>query len=368
MRPRSQLTDFAQTAAVSTAVGAVVSTVLLAVAFALVLSFRWLVVPHGPSATHQELFLDFTLPTPSAVATFMPPKSVEAIEKLRRASPDKPVPSSALKSHRVIAPHQSYDVHLAFVLPESPHNRDVVGTFQVTCELMNGRGDVIANATRPVTMRHTSFELRLVKLLFKWPLYVLDVARESQTVTLPMFTSRAELKESPFVAVRATLSARAGARQGSDAVPHVYSAHADIQLDMGPLRKFLYYYPASSFVIMLGVTWGYLCAAALLLFAGVAAAGLVKSPRAFAEEVVQRAAGVVKGAGAGGRGFANGDAFPQPFFDGGTSSDDEAARRASGDSSAAESESSGASDLGGATTAGLRYRGAPRPDERASDA
>ena len=83
---------------------------------------------------------------------------------------------------------------------------------------------------------------------------------------------------------------------------------------------------------------------------------------------MQRAAGVVKGAGAGGRGFANGDAFPQPFFDGGTSSDDEAARRASGDSSAAESESSGASDLGGATTAGLRYRGAPRPDERASDA
>ena len=118
-RHRSQLTDFAQTAAVSTAVGAVVSTVLLAVAFALVLSFRWLVVPRGPSATHQELFLDFTRPAPTAVATFMPPRSVEAIEKLRRASPDKPVPSSALKSHRVIAPHQSYDVHLAFVLPES---------------------------------------------------------------------------------------------------------------------------------------------------------------------------------------------------------------------------------------------------------
>lgn len=364
-RPRSQLTDFAQTAAVSTAVGAVVSTVLLAVAFALVLSFRWLVVPHGPSATHQELFLDFTLPSPSAVATFMPPKSVEAIERLRRASPDKPVPSATLKSHRIIAPHQSYDVHLAFVLPESRHNRDVVGTFQVTCELLNGRGDVLANATRPVTMRHVSFELRLLKLLFKWPLYVLDVARESQTVRLPMFASRTELKESPFVAVRTTLSARAGSE--SHAVPHVYSAHADIQLDMGPLRKFLYYYPASSFVIMLGITWGYLCAAALLLFAGVAAAGLVKSPRAFAEEVVQRAAGVVKGAGAGGRGFANGDAFPQPFFDGGgTSSDDEAARRASGDSDAAESESSGASDLGGATTAGLRYRGAPRPDERAA--
>ena len=77
--------------AVLTAVGAVVSTVLLAVAFALVLSFRWLVVPRGPSATHQELFLDFTRPAPTAVATFMPPKSVEAIERLTRASPEKPV-------------------------------------------------------------------------------------------------------------------------------------------------------------------------------------------------------------------------------------------------------------------------------------
>ena len=341
--------------------GAVVSTVLLAVAFALVLSFRWLVVPYGPSATHQELFLDFTLPNPSAVVTFMPPKSVEAIETLRRASPGKPVSDAVLRSHRVVAPHQSYDVRLEFRLPDSAHNRDVAGTFQVLCELLNGRGELIANATRPVTLKHASYELRLLKLLVKWPLYVLDAARETHVVRLPMFAARAEARDSPFVAIRTTLFARAGAPEGADAVPHVYSAHADVQLDMGPLRKFLYYYPASSFVIMLGVTWGYLCAAALLLFAGVAAAGLVKSPRAFAEEVVQRAAGVMKGGGGGGRGSA-GDAFPQPFFDGGTSSDDEAARRASGES-AAGSESSGASDLGGAATVGLRYRGAPRPSE-----
>ena len=363
---RPQLTDWAQTAAVSTAVGAVVSTVLLAVAFALVLSFRWLVVPHGPSATHQELFLDFTLPNPSAVATFMPPKSVEAIERLKRASPEKPISNAALRSHRVVAPHQSYDVRLEFRLPESEHNRDVAGTFQVLCELLNGRGEVIANATRPVTLKHTSFELRLLKLLVKWPLYVLDVARETHVVSLPVFSARAEARDSPFVAIRTTLFARAGAPGGADAVPHVYSAHADIQLDMGPLRKFLYYYPASSFVIMLGVTWGYLCAAALLLFAGVAAAGLVRSPRAFAEEVVRRAAGVVKGGGTGeGRNAETLDAFPQPFFDGGgttSEEEDEAARRASAES-AAGSESSGASDLGGATTAGLRYRGAPRPDE-----
>jgi hypothetical protein len=328
-------------------VGAVVSTVLLAVAFALVLSFRWLVVPRGPSATHQELFLDFTRPAPTAVATFMPPKSVEAIERLTRASPGKPVSTATLRAHRVVAPHATYDVRVELILPDSKHNRDVAGTFQVTCELLNGRGDLIANATRPVTMKHASYELRLLK-------------------PLPMFVARAEARDSPFVAIRTTLSARAGAPGGADAVPHVYSAHADIQLDMGPLRKFLFYYPASSFVLMLGITWGYLCAAALLLFAGVAAAGLVRSPRAFAEEVVRRAAGVVKGGGTGeGRNAETLDAFPQPFFDGGgttSEEEDEAARRASAES-AAGSESSGASDLGGATTAGLRYRGAPRPDE-----
>ena len=223
---------------------------------------------------------------------------------------------------------------------------------------------MIANATRPVTMKHASYELRLLKLLVNWNLYVFDLARETHVVSLPMFVARAEARDSPFVAIRTTLSARAGAPGGADAVPHVYSAHAYIQMDMGQLRKFLFYYPASSFVLMMGITCGYLCAAALLLFAGVAR-GLVRSPRAFAEEVVRRAAGVVKGWDRGGAKRRTLDAFPQPFFDGGGTTceeEDEAARRASAES-AAGSESSGASDLGGATTAGLRYRGAPRPDE-----
>ena len=347
--------------------GAVVSTVLLAVAFALVLSFRWLVVPRGPSATHQELFLDFTRPAPTAVATFMPPKSVEAIERLTRASPEKPVSTATLRAHRVVAPHATYDVRVELILPDSKHNRDVAGTFQVTCELLNGRGDLIANATRPVTMKHASYELRLLKLLVKWPLYVFDLARETHVVSLPMFVARAEARDSPFVAIlNHPLGAR-GRAGGADAVPHVYSAHADIQLDMGPLRKFLFYYPASSFVLMLGITWGVPARAALLLFAGGAAAGLVRSPRAFAEEVVRRAAGVVKGVGPG-----RGETPKRSTRSRSRSSTggggrrarrrDEAARRASAES-AAGSESSGASDLGGATTAGLRYRGAPRPDE-----
>jgi hypothetical protein len=53
----------ATTLAISTAVAALVSTALLFVSFLLVVLFRLLVVPNGPSTTHQELVFDFTAGT-----------------------------------------------------------------------------------------------------------------------------------------------------------------------------------------------------------------------------------------------------------------------------------------------------------------
>jgi hypothetical protein len=49
--------------------------------------------------------------------------------------------------------------------------------------------------------------------------------------------------------------------------PQLYAAHAKVELAMGILTRVMYSYPASSFVLMLAVTWGYLCMAALALFA-----------------------------------------------------------------------------------------------------
>ena len=345
-----------------------VSTVLLVVAFLLVVSFRWVVVPRGPSATHQELVLDFTMPNPSATAVFMPPRSVASIEALE--GPEM-ITTSVMRSHRVIAAGQSFDVHVELRLPENAHNREKAGVFQVTCELLTAKGDVIGKATRPASLAFRSFKVRLLKFLVMWPLHAFDLVKEEQVVRLPMFSGATESKDAPFVSLRATLSPRFSRALPNgndfDGIPHVSGASADVRLDMGILRRFLYYYPASSFVLMLGATWGYLCAAALLSFAAVAGLGLVKSPTAFAEEVARRATEVMKGTGgAGGTGGLDAS-FPRPFFEPVTSSDDEGVgahsnRRKSGESDEG-SEASGASDLGGASTAGLRYRGAPRPGQ-----
>ena len=136
-RHRSQLTDFAQIAAVSTAVGAVVSTVLLAVAFALVLSFRGRRAS-GSSATTRSSSRT-SRPAPTAVATFMPPKAWRR-SRGSRARPRKNRHRPRPFAHRVVARTRRTRARRVD-LPDSKHNRDVAGTFQVTCELLNGRGD-----------------------------------------------------------------------------------------------------------------------------------------------------------------------------------------------------------------------------------
>ena len=73
---------------------------------------------------------------------------------------------------------------------------------------------------------------------------------------------------------------------------------------MNPVSKFLHDYPHSSFVLMLGATWGYLCAFAFALVAVVVGLGLVKSPSKFAQEVVARALELMKGNAGGGEGTA----------------------------------------------------------------
>lgn len=344
-----QLTNFATTAAVTTAVSAVVATVLLVVSFLLVVTVRWLVVPSAPSATHQELFLDFTLAEPTATAVFMPQSSINAINAL----PAEKITPSILRSNRVMASGQKYDISVTLDLPESKHNVLVARTFQVTSTLLTANNVVLANATRPVNVQFQSLEVKLVKLLLKWPLYALGLATETQSIKLQMFSSVTEKKDLPLAKIETKISPRAGLEKTHEGrVPDVHNTYADISLDMNFLNKFLYNYPASSFVLMLGATWGYLCAAAFLLFSIVVALGLVKSPSKFAEEVVARAIGVIKGGDTSLDRFA----FQSNMFEG-TSSDDE---NLSGGRKSTESDSSCASDLGGASTEGLRYRGAPR--------
>jgi len=210
---------------VSTAVAAVVATVLLFVSLVFVVSVRWLVVPNAPSATHQDLFLDFTLPEPSAVAVFMP---AHAIDKINALAPDR-ITASVLRSHRIVASGQKFDVSLRFEVPETKHNTQHASSFQVTCQLLTASGVVLANASRPVNIQFSSYEVRLLRLFLKWPLFVTGLATETQRVTLPMFASMHEKKDLPFTTIKTTVSARYGL-QAATGVPQIYHAAVDIAL------------------------------------------------------------------------------------------------------------------------------------------
>lgn len=335
----------ATTAAIMTAVAISVSILLLFLSLALVVVFRILVVPTTPASTRQELVFDYVPAAPTAVSSFLGAKETKAL-----ALYDNPklITDAALTSSRVLTPGQRFDVSVSLTLPETRHNVDA-GVFQVRAELLTARGEVIANATRPAMLAHTGTEVRLLRLLVSWPLHALGLVEEVRTVTLPMFEGVGERLTRPFAGVRVTVVPRAGG--GPNAVPQMWRAHADLRMDMSALTRFLYHYPASSFAVMVLVTWGYLCAAALLVFAAAAAAGVVRVPTSFAGEVVRRASA------------ADGKQRLDPFFDGmglTTSSDDEAVSagptpsRLSADSEGGETTTNGGGGGGGGE--GLRQR------------
>ena len=341
----SQLLALATTAAIMTAVAISVSILLLFLSLALVVVFRILVVPTTPASTRQELVFDYVPAAPTAVSSFLGAKETKAL-----ALYDNPklITDAALTSSRVLTPGQRFDVSVSLTLPETRHNVDA-GVFQVRAELLTARGEVIANATRPAMLAHTGTEVRLLRLLVSWPLHALGLVEEVRTVTLPMFEGVGERLTRPFAGVRVTVVPRAGG--GPNAVTQMWRAHADLRMDMSALTRFLYHYPASSFAVMVLVTWGYLCAAALLVFAAAAAAGVVRVPTSFAGEVVRRASA------------ADGKQRLDPFFDGmglTTSSDDEAVSagptpsRLSADSEGGETTTNGGGGGGGGE--GLRQR------------
>ena len=328
---------------------------------------------------------DFTSEAPTAYASFLSPKAMRALSLLSPSPPSAAgasagatgppannrtnVTDKALMRSRLLDPGQKYDVGVSIVVPETPANREA-GMFQVYAELMTARGDVLAAATRPASLRYASAEVRWLRLLVHWPWYAFGLAEEKQTLSLPMFVGLHEKRDEPFTAIRVVIKSThhhrllplnddnwggGGGQRYYKAVPppQVYSAHANVNLVMGVLTRVMYSYPASSFVVMLVVTWGYMCMAAFMLFALVVVTGAVRTPSSFASEVVARAKEVMtanKGGGGGGgrRGgsFGFGGANLEPFFDGSGltttsgSDDDERSSSAPGSSRVSSEHSS----------------------------
>ena len=90
------------------------------------------------------------------------------------------VTTEMMRGARLLSSGQRFDVSVVLVVPETPHNA-AAGVFQVRAELLDARGDAVANATRPASLRYASREVRWVKLLTRWPLYAAGLAEEKQT-------------------------------------------------------------------------------------------------------------------------------------------------------------------------------------------
>ncbi|EEH53274.1 uncharacterized protein MICPUCDRAFT_48612 [Micromonas pusilla CCMP1545] len=354
----------ATTAAVYAATASIISTFLLFVAFFLVVAFRFIVVPTGPSSTHQELIFDVTSSAPVASASFLSEEKrayLRSPAAFTKPTADAPatISDKALRRARVLDPGTRFDVTATLVVPDAAAAATGAGgvdggMFQVYASLTNERGDAIANATRPATLKRVNPEVRLLRFVTRWPLYALGLMEETQTqwIRLPMFRGVSEDKSSPFTSVVVVVKPRAGVP--ASALPIIYAAHADVHVEMNALTRAIRSYPASSFVLMSIAVWGYLCATATALFGVVVLFGAVRAPSSFASEVINRSKQIVSG-GLGGLSTSSDDEDR-----GGSSRNSEEGRRGSvgddgdGDGDGAGDETSG--DDGGIAPDGLRRR------------
>jgi cytoskeletal protein RodZ len=178
------------------ATASIIATFLLFVAFFLVVAFRFIVVPTGPSSTHQELIFDVTSSAPVASASFLSEEKrayLRSPAAFTKPTADAPatISDKALRRARVLDPGTRFDVTATLVVPDAAAAATGAGgvdggMFQVYASLTNERGDAIANATRPATLKRVNPEVRLLRFVTRWPLYALGLMEETQTLTLPV--------------------------------------------------------------------------------------------------------------------------------------------------------------------------------------
>ena len=143
-------------------------------------------------------------------------------------------------------------------------NRDL-GVFQITAALLTSGGQVVALSSRAAQLRYRSLVTRSLRTALWAPLLALDMRREVQTVTVPLFEGEApepcwtmsrnapapltpsshvgypESRAAPFTALRVNLTS-----PGGKPAVQVYSATARLALRLGWLQSALHYWPLTS--------------------------------------------------------------------------------------------------------------------------
>jgi hypothetical protein len=146
----------------------------------------------------QPLHFDYLAASPTAVASFLH----------RRYLVNGQLAPGAPPGARAVVPGQVFDLTLTLVrrvaifctsmarssdslsssqeLPECPVNRDL-GVFQITAALLTSGGQEVALSSRAAQLRYRSLVTRALRTALWAPLLALDMRREVQTVTVPLF-------------------------------------------------------------------------------------------------------------------------------------------------------------------------------------
>ena len=225
-------------AATLTLSAALIAGALLILSVILVFTTRFFLVPSGPASLTQDLVFDYTSTSPVAKASFVREKFGERQSQTSNVR------------ERMLSPRQNFDVEIEFIVPNSEYNFDV-GMFQVDAKMKTRQGKTLVDASRPGIVKYTSKEVKWLKTIVWWPLHALGLIDEQQNIQITMVKNYKENAEAPFTDIEVTMKPRAG----STKLPQIYEARAIIHLSMGIFVKILYFYPMTSFVIIVGLLW-----------------------------------------------------------------------------------------------------------------
>jgi seipin len=215
------------------------SLVLLLLSIFTVLLVRFVVVPRGPVSLTQDLVFDYTTQAPLARASFLEEKFANV-----------PVNFQEDSSKRILRPKQSFDIDVEFTVPESDFNVNV-GMFQVNVKLLTPGGKLLLESSRPGIVKYTSKEVKWLRTIVWWPFHALGLIEEQQNVRVTMVKNYQEDSETPFTDIQVIMKPHAG----SSKLPQIYEACATIHLSMNIFAKALYFYPLTSFVVLVSLLW-----------------------------------------------------------------------------------------------------------------
>eukprot|EP00903_Cladosiphon_okamuranus_P009638 g9171.t1 len=106
---------------------------------------------------------------------------------------------------KVLKAGQHYKVGLELQMPTSYTNRRV-GVFMVHTTLLDGQDNELATSARPAMLPHTSALRKGVGMVFSWPLYLLGLRREAETVLVDCVDFYEENALHPLTKARVTVS------------------------------------------------------------------------------------------------------------------------------------------------------------------